>query len=56
MSEAEIAGLIMATILAAIIIGGLAVDAWISWHDRQRHKRLLRYLDNCNRDRWDARG
>lgn len=52
MSDTEIAGLIMLTILAAIVIGGLAVDAWNSWQDRQRHKRLLHHLQRRHERRW----
>jgi len=56
MTETEIMGLIISTLLAAIIIAGLAVDAWMSWRDGQRHKRLLRHMDNRSRDKWDMRG
>jgi len=52
MTETEIAGLIMATILAAIFFVGMALDAWERWQSRQRYKRLLQHLDNAERDRW----
>jgi hypothetical protein len=52
MTETEIAGLIVATILVAIFVVGMALDGWERWQSRRRHKRLLQYLDNANRDRW----
>jgi len=58
MTETEIAGLIMATILAAIFLVGIAIDAWERWQSQQRWRRIQRYLDNRRDQRrwWETGG